>query len=300
MYELIRRIYHIFKYLVYSVINLKYDREIKKMRILDDKQTVDKIVYQNKSISRFGDGEFRWILNSTDIPPFQDNSEELGNRLLEVLKSKDERVLICIPRILKYNKGFKFETKLFWKNIVKTYFYKLLPEFYQDIEYGNASVSRFYIDYRKYEGATERINNLKRIWQQKKILLVEGEETKFGVNNDLLDNANEVRRIICPSRNAYCKYQTILNSIKNNYQKGEIVLISLGPTATILSYDLALDGIQAIDIGHLDAEYEWYKMKAKKRFQINGKNNTEVNKNGAYINNINLDQYNEEIIERIE
>ena len=37
-----------------------------------------------------------------------------------------------------------------------------------------------------------------------------------------------------------------------------LVLIALGPTATVLAYDLCNAGYQAVDIGHLDLEYEWF------------------------------------------
>ena len=38
--------------------------------------------------------------------------------------------------------------------------------------------------------------------------------------------------------------------------KKNLILISLGPTATVLAYDLSKLGYQAIDIGHTDLEYE--------------------------------------------
>ena len=37
-----------------------------------------------------------------------------------------------------------------------------------------------------------------------------------------------------------------------------MILIALGPTATVLAYDLAKAGYWALDIGHLDLEYEWF------------------------------------------
>ena len=35
-------------------------------------------------------------------------------------------------------------------------------------------------------------------------------------------------------------------------------MIALGPTATVLAYDLAARGFWALDIGHIDLEYEWF------------------------------------------
>lgn len=42
-------------------------------------------------------------------------------------------------------------------------------------------------------------------------------------------------------------------------------MISLGPTATVLAYDLFKAGYQAIDFGHVDVEYEWWRMGAHKK-----------------------------------
>ena len=37
-----------------------------------------------------------------------------------------------------------------------------------------------------------------------------------------------------------------------------LYLLALGPVATVMAYDLAKTGRQAVDIGHLDLEYEWF------------------------------------------
>ena len=35
-----------------------------------------------------------------------------------------------------------------------------------------------------------------------------------------------------------------------------MVIIALGPTATVLAYDLSLKGIQSLDIGHITNVYD--------------------------------------------
>ncbi|MBU9790351.1 DUF1792 domain-containing protein [Lentilactobacillus sp. G22-6] len=40
--------------------------------------------------------------------------------------------------------------------------------------------------------------------------MVEGEKTNFGYDNDLLGTAAEVSKIIVPSKNAFSKYEQIL------------------------------------------------------------------------------------------
>ena len=116
----------------------------------------------------------------------------------------------------------------------------------------------------------DRIDNLKRIWNNREIIIVEGEKTKLGVNNDLFDNAKKINRIIVPSRNAFNAYDKILEAIKN-ISKEKLFILSIGPTATVLAKDLVELGYQAVDLGHIDIEYEWFKMGAKQKVLIKGK-----------------------------
>ena len=45
-----------------------------------------------------------------------------------------------------------------------------------------------------------------------------------------------------------------------------MVILALGPTATILASDLSKVGIQALDLGHIDIQYEWF-LKNDKTFK---------------------------------
>lgn len=103
------------------------------------------------------------------------------------------------------------------------------------------------------------------------IIIVEGVYSRLGVDNDLFDNALSIRRIICPAKNAYESYFKIFNSIINNHKENDLILLSLGPTATILAYEIGNIGIQCIDIGHVDIEYEWFLKKAKIKVPVQGK-----------------------------
>ena len=58
--------------------------------------------------------------------------------------------------------------------------------------------------------------------------------------------------------------------------KNSLILIALGPTATVLAYDLCKLGYQAIDVGHIDIEYEWLMMGAKHKVNITSKYVNEV------------------------
>ena len=56
----------------------------------------------------------------------------------------------------------------------------------------------------------------------------------------------------------------------------KLVLLALGPTATVMAYDLSHLGFQAIDIGNVDIEYEWYLRGATSKVRIEGKYTSEA------------------------
>ena len=43
------------------------------------------------------------------------------------------------------------------------------------------------------------IKKLKKIWEQKDVVIIQGETSRLGVYNDLFDNIKSIERILCPS-----------------------------------------------------------------------------------------------------
>lgn len=74
----------------------------------------------------------------------------------------------------------------------------------------------------------------------------------------------------------------------------KLILLMLGPTAKVLGFQLSREGYQAIDIGHIDSEYEWYKvgvtrktkLKNKHTAEFNFDNDIELKKDDIYISEI--------------
>ena len=111
---------------------------------------------------------------------------------------------------------------------------------------------------------------MKGIWEGRDIIFIEGEKSRLGVGNDLFDNAQSIHRILCPPKNAFDRIDNIrTEALKQN--KRVLFLIALGPTATVLAYDLFKAGYQAIDIGHVDIEYEWWRMGAQHKVKLERK-----------------------------
>lgn len=112
---------------------------------------------------------------------------------------------------------------------------------------------------------------MRSIWNDRDVVIIEGAQSRLGVGNDLFDGARSIRRILCPPRNAFERYDEILAQALK-LEKGVLFLIALGPTATVLSYQLFKAGYQAVDAGHVDIEYEWWRMER----QTKGEDRTEV------------------------
>ena len=169
-------------------------------------------------------------------------------------------------------------------------------------KYYSALITRFYSllkDKKKFDVA-KYIKLLKRIWDKKDVLIIEGYFSRIGIGNDLFNNTNSIKRIICPSKNAFQVYQKIIKQVKKlGINKNILILIALGSTASILAYDLSKIGFQAIDIGHTDIEYELYLRKSETIIRIPYKYVNEARDGKKNINQIKDKNYYKQIIAKI-
>lgn len=111
-----------------------------------------------------------------------------------------------------------------------------------------------------------------------------------------LRSARSIRRILCPPHDAFSRYDDILNEALQ-LEKEALYLIALGPTATVLAYDLFKNGRQAMDIGHVDIEYEWWRMGAQRKVKLERKYVNEA-PDGSQVADAG-EEYQKQIIARI-
>lgn len=256
------------------------DRSI--LKILTSIETVDYILDSNCSVSRFGDGELQMIghylkkgiVKDFNVDTFQDYDETLARRLLEVFQSNSANNLICLPYQFRQSSISKTKARVFWER-------EWLAR-KQDLEslglgkqFGDTNFTRFYLHRKDIKEYVYYIEKIKQIWADRDIIVVEGQFSRLGVGNDFFDKATTVERIICPAVNAFRRYDELLMTVKR-IEKNKLILIALGHTATVLAYDLSVLGYQAIDVGHVDIEYEWYKMGVMKKVAVPGKYVNEV------------------------
>lgn len=224
------------------------------------------------SIGRYGDGEFKWMFEQREADNFEKNSHELAQALRNILNTNREDFKVCIPDIFNGLEQYDYVSQTFWAGQLGKHGYKWLTTLNGKYEYLDSLITRPYMIYENKGRGKRLFEMFKDLWREKDVLIVEGSETRFGVGNDLLSSSKSVSRIICPATNAFESYDKILKQVShytdsvNN--ENLLVLVSLGPTATVLSYDLSFRGIQVLDIGHLDIEYSWFLMHTTKKTKV--------------------------------
>ena len=258
-------------------------------------ETLDYIIEHNSSLVRFGDGEINMLAGHSI--PYQDYDEELVSIMRDIISQESrEELVVCLPDAFTDRFRFTSWAIPFWKDHMDHYmdFYR---ELCSDSWYGSTFVSRPYIDFEDKSQAKSQFQKLKSIWKNRDLLIVEGATSRSGVGNDLFDEANSIKRIICPSHSAFSRVHEIEEEIEK-YAAGRLILCMLGPTAKVLAYHLSQKGYQVLDIGHIDSEYEWMKMGAKTKVKFSHKHTAEYNFDQD-IEFIEDETYNSQIVAKI-
>lgn len=256
-------------------------------------ETLDKINAEKCSISRFGDGEFLYIIDKLNLP-FQKYEPRLAEKMKNILVSNDENILVGLPIGYHSLENLRKESRLTWRSQIAWIFPRLRK--YLDLNkiYYNASMTRVYSGYEDKTCSKVYFEKLMKIWEGREVLLIEGEKSRLGAGNNLFSKAIKVERILAPMHHAFSKYDELFaEALKHD--KSKLLLIALGPTATALSYDLAKEGYQAVDIGNVDIEYEWYLRGATSKIKIEGKYTSEAI-GGRNVEDIDDIEYNSQII----
>lgn len=232
---------------------------LRSRRFLDDLETIQYVLDHNCSLSRYGNGEMNILLGQGI--PFQDYSPGLKKALMEVVT--DERCLVCTPSFVcqRLKKGVLEDFQYrWWKKEAHYTRYCYFKFFKKSTLLGDTQCTRFYMDYKNKssERIMKYVHLFQKIWADRDILIIEGEQTLLGVGNDLFACAKSIKRILCPRKNAFDVIDSVRSWVNANISVQSLVILALGPSATILSYRLAHDGYQALDLGHIDIEYSWF------------------------------------------
>lgn len=279
-------------YNFWYIVLRKSQKQIPQIASIEE--TIQKIVKEGCSVSRFGDGEI--LLTNNKAIGFQKADSKLGERLKEVLQSNADGHIVCLSDtftdIYRYNR----KARRFWRTHFFIYGHIWDNLLIPNKQYYNTFVTRPYMDFAQKTQCGKWFHDMQAIWQNRNIIFIEGEKSRLGVGNDLFHNAKSIKRILCPPTSAFDKYDSIINEAVKQ-RKDVLFLIALGPTATVLAYDLHKKGYQAIDIGHVDIEYEWWRMNAKRKVKIQNKYVNEAV--GGNVVSVAGEEYESQIIAKI-
>jgi len=280
---------HKIAYVLYKFNNI-FRKNRPRPNVLSIPDTIDLVLKERLSVIRFGDGEI-FMLDGGDTA-FQKGSINLMNKLEDIVQTKNPKLLICAPGI--WGNLDIFEPYAYWFNMHHLYrnghvWQGLLS---MDQTYGDTNMTRPYLAYKDKSSCGEIFKKLFSIWEGKEVVLIEGEKSRLGVGNDMFDKVKSLKRILCPAENAYTKYDAIKKEAFK-ITRNTLILISLGPTAKVLAYDLFLLGYRVIDVGHIDMEYEMFLRKETKQVKVKFKYFNEIHERNPencddpkYINQI--------------
>lgn len=243
-----------------------------------NEETLRLITEEGKSLARFGDGEFTVAFHICR-QKFQRVDEKLAKRIWEVVQSSHPDLLIAIADnyglLSEYSDQAAMGIRMYMTEDTRRQHEQIIPA---DRIYSNAYITRPYVMYRDVftEGPKKRFDALKKIWADKKVIVVEGAQTRLGVGNDLLDGASCLRRIIAPATSSFDRYDDILAECLRHAESADLFLLAIGPSSGILAYDLTVNGYQAVDVGHIDLEYEWFRAGRGTRVPVPHKYNNEL------------------------
>ena len=263
--------------------------------VREAEEAVNKIVNEKKSLLRFGDGEFE-IIAGKNRAVFQSCNELLSARLREAIMTEDDRILIAIANnygsLAEYTDDVADGIRRYMSEEVRGQHQAVLS----DRIYYDAYLFKGYFPYRDKTLARQRYDLVKKIWDKQQVVLIEGDMTRTGCGNDLLDNALGVERILGPTTEAFAYYQDLLQEVRK-LSKDKLILVALGPAGKVLGYDLIQEGYQVVDIGQLDMDYEWYLAGAE--YRISNPNKYVSQLPTAYVGDWEEEAYHHQILARV-
>lgn len=291
-----------------AIDNVRYEWQDEKIagddcyqvKFFDFETTIQEIVRNHKSLARFGDGEFA-IIAGEMRQKFQRYDPELAARLIEVIRTEEEGLMVAVAdnygSLEKYNEDARQGIRSYMSKAVRVQHRQYLN---LERTYHNTYITRPYAMYadNHTDGPGKRFEQLKRIWDGRRVIFIEGALTRLGVGNNLFDNAVEIRRIEAPATSSFDRYADILNAALKHADEEVIFLIALGPTACPLVYDIYKAGYQAVDIGHMDLEYEWFLNGTGGRTEVKNKYNNEY-VGGDCVEDIHDEKYQSQVIEKL-
>lgn len=215
--------------------------------VVDEFDTVRTIIKHRSSIGRYGDGELKLCAGYPQKTQHPD--PQICKRLRQILWADDKNFLVAIPRIWNRDWSDVFSKRTeFWKRYMGS---KTLQFLKPGKTYYSAFITR--PDAVPELQCDEYWNLCKQMWAGRDLTVLWGGH-KIQKHKDFFDSAATVEYVQGPEIEAWGHYQEMMDAILSK-PADRLVLLAMGPTATVMAYDLFKAGRQAIDIGHMPSFY---------------------------------------------
>lgn len=224
--------------------------------VLGEWETIEYLRRYNMGIARTGDGEAKLALGRGIKSQVADKN--LAERMREVFSFPQDnpRCVVGIPNIYDGIKAENPKSQSFWTNMYeRPSTHKFLRK---NVTYFSSFITR--------PDNTSGINNatyyseVMKLWEGRPTVLVRGTDIQFCKHPSFLEKADIIGEVLCPNMNAWAEYTRIFSECMK-YPEDTLYLARLGPTATILAWDLGYKDRHCLDIGHLPMFYN--------RFMVN-------------------------------
>jgi hypothetical protein len=208
-------------------------------------ETLETVRRDRLSLARFGDGELALALSPEAAISFHSGSPELQAELRTILRGDGYDgvpLLTAIPGIVVP----------FYRGYWAKYWPAVKPLLNLTGTYGNTSVSREGLFKLDPEAARLAWRSL---WDGHDVCYVIGKGSRFEPIGALFDGVASSRTVYSLPRDAYADVDRVTGEIVATIPRETIILLALGPAATVLAARLAKLGYWALDIGHITSVY---------------------------------------------
>ena len=208
-------------------------------------ETLERVRRDRLSLARFGDGELGLAESAEAGIGFQRGSPALQAELRAILRGEGYEgvpVLVCIPGI----------TVSYYRQYWAKYWRLLKPLLNPSYVYGNTSVSREGLFRLDPESARLAWRTL---WDGRDVCYVVGKNSRFEAMDEFFDGVASHRTIYSLPKHAYDDVPRLVDEIVASVPRETLILLSLGPAATVLAARLARLGYWALDLGHITSVY---------------------------------------------
>lgn len=237
---------------------LEDDRKTMKiLDILDEEETIDLLLKCPKSYCRMGDGEIN-LMNGID-QPFQNYDSRLAQKLMTILQNEQKDMYIGIPRAYFHGmSGWSEENRRFYRLNGTSFRRFLLAHCNPNNIYIDAGYTVAYFRYDASYDYALHYKKMKQLFQDKQLVIVSGDGILDKLEYDVFEKAKSKKFIKAPSKHAFSRYEEIVNDIKKNVSKDELICMILGMAGKAMVRELTNEGYMVWDIGHMAKDYDAY------------------------------------------